>query len=134
MTDITNATEVEALLKKAIAETDIAAFEFETCGTRTDGDVPLGLINMHRAVGRSQVALARAQIDIALAQISSTAAAERAKERERLIGNILRVHSWLEAARKEGSRIDIGDEEEAVLAAVKALAAFDADNAKEQSK
>ncbi len=119
-TNISTATEVQALLKQAASETDTAAYEFETCGDSTNGDVPQGLINMHRAVGRAQVALVRAQIDIAAVYATSTADADRAKERERLIQAVIDgIRNWDKDESVAGFE---------VIRRALALAAFDAAN------
>lgn len=52
------------LLKAATTASNSAADDFECAGDHTHGDVPNGLINFHRAIGRARVALARAEIDM----------------------------------------------------------------------
>lgn len=62
------------LLKSAVAESDSAAHDFENAGEHTYGDVPNGLINFHRSIGRAQVALARAEIDMLKVRVELAAA------------------------------------------------------------
>jgi hypothetical protein len=63
-------------INEAIKESDSAAGDFENCGDCGYGDVPNGLINFQRNVGRGQVAIVRAQIELMKAQ----AALERMKQ------------------------------------------------------
>lgn len=65
--------EVMALLAKAMDESDAAANEFECSGECANGDVPQGLVNFHRAIGRAQVAILRGMINVERARIFGVA-------------------------------------------------------------